>query len=214
HLLNLCLLGGLIGACASSPEATERWTATASTDPITGVERCVVSIPDRRFGSSFSRTGAIYPFVEKNSELGLLVGVSSGGKIRLPTGDIEWRVDDNPHHTLRASDTPSPSIGIPGFNTSGMNQATLKAFEKSMADSAGMIFSVQNGVTAVGGDKATKLLAEMRIGKELRFRSKTAVPSAGLASASTYRTGRIENGELVPFLLDGSFERALADCGL
>lgn len=116
----LGLLGCLVGACASSPNTAGRWTASASSDPITGVQRCVVTIPDRRIGSAFSRTGAIYPFVEQNSELGLMVGVSSGGQIRLPTGDIEWRVDDKPHHTLRAADTPSSGVDVPNVDTSGM----------------------------------------------------------------------------------------------
>ena len=111
----LSLLGCLAGACASSPDATGRWSASTSNDPITGVERCVVTIPDRRFGSAFSRTGVVYPFVEKNSELGLMVGVSSGGQIRLPTGDIEWRVDNNPHHTLRVSSPHSMGHFEVGF---------------------------------------------------------------------------------------------------
>lgn len=213
-IAGLGLLGVLMSACASTPNAQGRWTATASIDPITGVERCVVSIPDRSFGSAFSRTGSLYPYVEQNSELGLMVGVSSGGRIRVPTGDIDWRVDDNPHHTLKAADTPSSGVDIPGASTEGMSEATLEAYEKSMADAEGMVFSIQNGVTAVGGEQAETLLSELRAGTELRFRSKSAAPSAGLVSSATYLTGRFENGELVPFLLDDSLEQALAICGL
>jgi len=213
-LLAVGLAGALAGACATSPGMEGRWTASSSVDPITGVERCVVSIPDRSFGSAFSRTGALYPYVEQNSELGLMVGVSSGGRIRLPTGDIDWRVDDNSHHTLKASDTPSSGVDIPDANTAEMSEAALEAFENSMANAEGMVFSIQNGVTAAGGEKAELLLEELRAGSELRFRSKTAAPSAGLVSSSTYLTGRLEGGELVPFLLDESFERALVTCGL
>lgn len=213
-LLSLGLSGLLIGACATAPNAPGRWTASKSVDPITGVERCVVSIPDRSFGAAFSRTGSLYPFVEQNSELGLLVGASSGGSIRLPTGDIEWRVDDRPHHSLRAVDTPSSGVDLPDASTANMSDGALDAYKQSMADAEGLVFSIQNGVTAAGGDKAIELLAEMREGNELRLRSKTAAPSAGLINSSTYRTGRIENGELVPFLLDLSFETALRTCGL
>lgn len=204
----------VLTACASSSNPSVRWTASGSVDPITGVERCVVSIPDRRFGSAFSRTGYIYPFVEQNSELGLMVGVSAGGQIRFPTGDIEWRVDDNSHHSLKAADTPSTGVDLPQVNTSIMSAATLEVYDQSMADAEGLVFSIQNGVTAVGGEKAIELLDEMRAGSELRLRSKTAAPAAGLVSPSTYRTGRVENGEIVPFLLDESFETALTQCGI
>lgn len=210
----ICLSVCLASACASSPTQSNRWTASASVDPITGVERCVVTIPDRRFGSAFSRTGATYPFVEQNSELGLMVGVSSGGQIRFPTGDIEWRVDNEPYHLLKAADTPSSGVDLPNANTADMTAEALEVYQKSMADAEGMMFSIQNGVTVAGGERAAQLLEEMRAGAELRFRSKAAAPSAGLVSASTYRTGRFENGEFVPFLLDESFERALATCGL
>ena len=210
----ICLLAGALAACASTPETAGRWTASASVDPITGVERCVVTVPDRSFGSAFSRTGSLYPFVEQNSELGLMVGVSSGGRYRLPTGDIDWRVDDNPHHTLKAADTPSTGGTVASVSTEDMSDAQARAYEQSMEDIEGMVFSIQNGVTAAGGEKAEALLAELRAGSELRFRSKGAAPSAGLVSSSTYLTGRFENGQLVPIILDESFEVALRQCGL
>lgn len=210
----VCLLAGALTACASTPETAGRWTASLSTDPITGVERCVVTIPDRSFGSAFSRTGSLYPYVEQNSELGLMIGVSSGGRYRLPTGDIEWRVDDNSHHTLKAADTPSTGETIANVNIEDMSEAQAQAYEQSMDEIEGMVFSIQNGVTAAGGEKAQALLAELRAGSELRFRSKGSAPSAGLVSSSTYLTGRFENGKLVPILLDDSFELALRQCGL
>lgn len=208
------LVAGAITACASTPETATRWIASASVDPITGVERCVVTIPDRSFGSAFSRTGSLYPYVEQNSELGLMVGVSSGGRYRLPTGDIEWRVDDNPHHTLKSSDTPSTGDTIATVSTADMSDAQADAYEQSMDDIDSLVFSLQNGVTAAGGEKAEALLAELRAGSELQFRSKGAAPSAGLVSSSTYLTGRSENGKFVPIILDESFEVALSQCGL
>ena len=72
----------------------------------------------------------------------------------------------------------------------------------------------RHGSNRTNYEKAEALLAELRAGSELRFRSKGAAPSAGLVSSSTYLTGRFENGKLVPILLDESFERALGQCGL
>ncbi|MEC7291116.1 MAG: hypothetical protein VXW22_13585, partial [Pseudomonadota bacterium] len=92
--------------------------------------------------------------------------------------------------------------------------AMRDSFESAMSGAEGAMFSIQNGVTAAGGDTALDLLNEMRAGTELRIRSRTAAPAAGLVSASTYLTGRFENGTLVPFFLDESFARGLESCGL
>ena len=45
---------------------------------------------------SYTRVGALYPFVDQKGAHGLLVGVASGGRIRVPSGDILWRIDEQP----------------------------------------------------------------------------------------------------------------------
>jgi hypothetical protein len=83
------------------------WQVTRSSDPVTGATRCIVAAYDQARGKSFSRTGTLYPIVENSSVHGVLVGVSSGGRFRLPTGDIVWRVDDRPFRTPAAADNPA-----------------------------------------------------------------------------------------------------------
>ena len=204
----------LTAACATTPSNQPVWRASASVDPITSVSRCVVSPPDTDGRGAYSRTGYLYPFVENNSELGLLVGVSSGGPVRMPPGDIVWRVDAEPHRTLRAAQTPS--MGASGFDidTSAMSPEVRQSLEASMAASAGMMSSIQNGITAVDGAEAEEMLAEMRGGSALIYRAASASQNLGLTSSSTQAVGRYTSDGHEPFPLDESFENALAQCGL
>ena len=82
------------------------WSVLRTQDPITGRQTCAVSALDRIGGLRFTKVGILYAVVENNPDAGLLVGISSGGRWRLPVGDIVWRVDDKPYRTLRAMDNP------------------------------------------------------------------------------------------------------------
>lgn len=53
-----------------------RWQVTRTTDPITGRSTCIVAAMDMAGGLSFSRVGALYPFLESNSELGSSVSAA------------------------------------------------------------------------------------------------------------------------------------------
>src|SRR5690606_38699484 len=120
----------------------EVWSVSRTSDPITGVSSCVVTAYDTAAGLKYSRFGFLYPVVENNSKLGLLVGVSSGGKMRLPTGDILWRVDDNPHRTLRAADNPAltGSSMFAGIKTG--NEEADKRVEEAMASTGNLVASM------------------------------------------------------------------------
>lgn len=215
--LSLAVL--LIAAgCASTPTKPQGdWSVSKSSDPVTGVQRCVVAAFDRFGGDRYSRFGRLYPFVESNSALGLLVGVSSGGQYRLPTGDILWRVDDKPFRELKMMDTPA----LPGAASSPAIPATVqgnpqaeKAFQDAMAMTARMTSASVSGVTATSGDKAKEMLAEMLAGKTLIFRGAAAAPAMGLPSSSTNQVGLQTGDGLRPFLFDASFKAGLTECGI
>lgn len=208
------ILAIFAGGCTSTPKERPVWVVSTSVDPITSIGRCVVAPPDTRWGISFTRTGYLYPFVENNSELGLLVGVSSGGPVRVPPGDIVWRVDSAPHRTLSAAETPVMGANTLPIDTSSMTDEMRRSVETSMAASAGMISSIQNGTTAVDGAKAEEILVEMRAGHELVFRAVAASQSLGLTNPSTTAVGRYAGKSQEPFPLDASFEYALQECGL
>lgn len=215
----LSVLGLLfLSACASAPERQGDWSVSRSNDPVTGVSRCVVAATDRFGSDRSSRTGSLYPFVEKNSSIGLLVGVSSGGPYRLPAGDIFWRVDANPFRELKMMDTPAsgPSTqpAIPMPDQARGNPEAERAFNDAMAMASRLTAATASGVTAVSGARAEEMLAELRAGQTLIFRSATAAPSMGLPSAQTNRVGMITDEGLRPFLLDASFSAGLNECGI
>jgi hypothetical protein len=81
---------------------------------------------------SFSPVGLLYPFVENNPDQGVLVGVSSGGRYRMPTGDILWRVDDKPFRTLRAQDNPALPSTLAVANTDVASKAMQDAVALTM----------------------------------------------------------------------------------
>lgn len=209
----------MLGACASTPPTYPGdWSVSRSTDPVTGLERCVVAAVDRLRSDRFSRTGSLYPFVEKNSAIGLLVGVSSGGRFRISPGDIFWRVDANPPKELKMSDTPiagsqsRPDVTMP--TQARGNSEAEKAFEEAMAMSARLTAAMTSGVTAVSGRRAEELLTELRSGRTLLFRSATSAPSMGLPSDQTNRVGVVTSDGQRALLLDASFTAGLAECGI
>lgn len=207
-----------MAGCASTPAHQGDWSVSRSTDPVTGLERCVVAAVDRFGSDRLSRMGSLYPFVEKNSAIGLLVGVSSGGRFRVPPGDILWRVDANAFQELKISDTPTtgtsltPAVPAPA-QVQGSPEAE-KAFQDAMAMSKRLVAAMTSGVTAASGTRAEELLTELRAGHTLIFRSATAAPSMGLPSDQTNRVGMITNDGLRPFQLDASFAAGLAACGI
>lgn len=178
------------------------WTAAQSVDPITGKNSCVVSAYDRAAGMSFTRVGILYPIVEMNSKHGLLVGVSSGGRVRIPSGDILWRVDDLPYRGLKAANNPT--------NRSGTSALPADAAAKLTQD----MLALTTASTVASGDTAWAMLDEMRRGKDLQYRQAEANTAYGLPQSSAQLAGQLTKKGLAPFPLDASFHAALARCGI
>jgi len=116
----------------------------ASSESAAGSETCVVAAYDRGAGLRFSRTGYLYPIVEMHPVHGLLVGVSSGGRFRLPTGDIVWRVDGRPYRELKAANNPaSPSTSFSVPTTAAGDDSASRAMrdtvEQALRMSAGLL---------------------------------------------------------------------------
>ena len=202
------IIAALTAAVLSMPVAAKEkpvWTATRTVDPITGKTSCVIAAYDGGKGLWFTRIGALYPIVEMNSEYGLLVGVSSGGTVRMPTGDIVWRVDDLPYREIRAGANPGVSmVSTPAANT--VTQVTQESLAMARALTATS--------TVASGDTAWAMLAEMRRGSGLQFRQAAVATGYGLPQQQAMATGQITKKGLRPFPLDGSFHAALQSCGL
>ena len=183
------------------------WQVIRTSDPITGATSCVVAAYDRAAGISFSRTGALYPVIENSSTYGLLVGVSSGGRFRVRTGDIIWRVDDCPFRTLKAADNPA------GLNTTALpqNNAVMAIL---VAKQMRLIAAATATSTVASGPAARAMLDELLAGKGLVYRSAVATPAYGLATGAERSVGQITSEGLRPYPLDGSFRASLVTCGI
>lgn len=182
---------------------------------MTGSETCVVAAFDRGAGLRFSRTGYLYPIVELHPIHGLLVGVSSGGRFRLPTGDIVWRVDDRPFRELKAANNPATaatSFSKPAAATGddAASRAMRDTVEQALRMSAGLAATS----TVASGDTAKAMLDEMLSGHSLIFRAAAAVPDYGLPSSRAHEVGQVTKNGLKPFPLDESFRTGLAACGI
>lgn len=201
---------------AHAKRKSDAWQVSHVTDPVTGRSTCVVAAYDRSAGLRYSRTGYLYPLVENHPVHGVLVGVSSGGRFRLPTGDIVWRVDDRAFRELKAAENP-PSAHqtmMPDMSGAVGNDAAARAIREAMDQTMRMSAGMAATSTMASGDTAREMLAEMVSGHSLIFRAAGAVPEYGLPSANTYRVGQITNKGLKPFPLDASFREGLEACGI
>ncbi|QDC37747.1 hypothetical protein [Sphingobium fuliginis] len=207
-------------ACAISPAVAKEkmqrtWQATRTTDPVTGVSRCVVSALDYVGKTRYSRTGFLYPVIENHPQHGLLVGVSSGGRFRLPTGTILWRVDDQPFREVRPEDGPvTTDMSAMPAGLTPQDPVAAKAMADAMAVSGRAIMAATATSSFAMGDTARAMLAELRAGHGLLFRAKAAAADTGLPDSGMYRVGQITKDGLKPLPLDASLASALADCGI
>ncbi|MFK4794225.1 hypothetical protein [Sphingobium sp. ZW T5_29] len=215
-ILTLAAIACAISSVAAKEKIPRTWQASRTTDPVTGVSRCVVSALDYLGKTRYSRTGFLYPVIEKHPEHGLLVGVSSGGRFRLPTGTILWRVDQQLFRELRPEDGPM-TIDMPAAVPSGAapsDSIAAKAMADAMAVTNRMVMSATATSSFAGGETARAMLAELRAGHGLLFRAKAAAADTGLPDSSIYRVGQITKDGLKPVPLDASLASALADCGI
>lgn len=201
----IVIAGFAFSGCATAPGATARWQVIRSSDPITGVTSCVVAAPDQAAGLNFTRSFMLYPIVEKNSQRGLLVGVSSGGQVRVPVGQVLWRVDDRPFRELGRSMTDMAS----DFASGTRSPAETARMQQAMIDQATAYSTVAEGSEAI------EMLREMRAGRSLLFRQKQAAASYGLPGTGASAVGQYSTtGGHEPIPLDASFLAGLNECGI
>lgn len=217
HLTMIAAGAAMLSSTATEAKKKTRevWSVSRTSDPITGNSSCVVTAYDSVGKLKYSRLGFLYPVVENNAKLGLLIGVSSGGTYRVPTGDILWRVDQNPHRTLRAADNPA-LVGSSMFGSLKTGDAeTDKRIEEAMASTGNMVASMTATSTVASGELAREMLDEMVAGQGLIYRQAQAAPAYGLPSGAANKVGQYTTDEgQVPIKLDESFRRGLAECGI
>lgn len=173
----------------------------------------MVSALDYVGKTRYTRTGFLYPVIENHPQHGLLVGVSSGGRFRLPTGTILWRVDEQPFREVRPEDGPmTADMAAMPTGLTPQDPVAAKAMADAVAVSNRMILSATATSSFAMGDSARAMLAELRSGHGLLFRAKAAAADTGLPGSGMYRVGQITKDGLRPVPLDASLAAALAEC--
>ena len=127
-------------------------------------------------GNAYTQVGKFYPFIgQKKGQL--YVGLRSGGTYRIPTGTVQFRIDDNEAFTITPDETPADLI--PG--TVGEAQETQAEMMVNMA-------KILSPYTAATGEKARLIIKQMLGGKLLKFRTiglNQAASSTGEAPLDT-----------------------------
>lgn len=209
------VLGGLVAALSgcTHPQVTylaptaPPWSPTITTDPVTGTTRCVVAAYDRVAATSYTRTGYLYPIVEFHSEHGLLVGVSSGGLIRFPVGDIVWRVDAQPYRELRAIDNPTQIPDAPIAATG--NDAVAASIADTVKLSQRLVANATSTATVASDEKARAMLDEMLADSSLIFRVNRPNTQLGLPTVQEQQVGQWTSEGQRPIPLDATFHQAV-----
>ncbi|MES2302342.1 MAG: hypothetical protein V4521_09765 [Pseudomonadota bacterium] len=203
----LVIIAAIFSTTAQAKKAPPAvWQVMRSADPVTGVTTCAVVASDTAGGLRFTQTGALYPVVEMNSTHGLLVGVSSGGRLRLPVGDILWRIDDHPHRVVKAADNPAlagQASEVPAATVEALTAQTMRMVQAMTATS-----------TMAGGAAAREMLDEMLAGQTLLFRSASTALQIGIPDYSALRAGQVTAKGIRPYPLDASFRAGLVACGI
>lgn len=208
-LASLALIAVTFSPGADAKKRAAAWQVVRAADPITRASTCAVVASDYVGKTRFTQIGALYPVVEMNSTYGLLVGVSSGGRFRLPTGDIIWSVDERPHRQIRAADNPSQHKAV---TTPPVPRATVEELTEYAKRLTQQMTATS---TMASGAKAREMLDEMLAGQSLLFRAEGSGPQTGLPDYSALVAGqRNEKGDLKPIPLDGSFREGLRVCGM
>ena len=207
YILSL-LTFSLIGCASTTPKV--QWVASIQFDRFTDITTCTVSTGSLYTGSSvFTYTNHLYPFIEVvNNDL--RVGVKSGGKYKVPVGDVQLRIDNNKAWTISMSETP---VNVKPNTTMNSQLELMTEYAKNLPKEQKKLIvdSYKTAMSATGkmlspftlttGDKAKAILNEMLNGKALIFRTLGFGLIAGNTAGST--------GE---FLLDGSLKVALEKC--
>ncbi|SFU98420.1 hypothetical protein [Halomonas korlensis] len=190
------------GCAINQPAPDIKWIAQYSTDEFTDESTCRVTVGSRYTSRNiYTYTGALYPFVEsKGGEL--RVGVMSGGKAKIPVGEVQLRIDQNPAWNIGINETPADLV--PSQDIPEPYQAQLSDEQREMVAStyrATMKHTAQamSPYTATTGEKAEAILRQMLDGNELIYRS------VGLNQPGS-GTGEYD--------LDASLNEALARCGI
>lgn len=205
----LCLAFALAGCAGHGGPAPSKWIASKSIDRFSDEELCRVWPRDAAIDNGIvaARLGvrlSLYPFVERRKS-GLRVGLVSAG-VKIPAGEVQIRIDKNSAWTISTAETPVDSEGVnsEAFSSrlQGMaanNPALKNALAGTSLGAATAMNQAMSPYTAATGEKAEKILGEMKAGI-------VAIYQRVGANQPNSTTGEI--------LLGAEFLSSLAECGI
>jgi hypothetical protein len=163
------VLAALLAACATSPPESRplvrgnQWVAVIKKDEFTDVVTKYVTVGEPSFlGSSYTVAMHFYPFIGTESGM-LYVGIRSGGRIRVPTGAVQIRVDDHAAWTIDVAETPVTLVP----KSTATSAATPGVSSEILAN----IARASSPFTATTGQKAHDIIKQMLAGKVIKFRT-------------------------------------------
>lgn len=135
-----------------------------------------------------------------NGTYGLLVGVSSGGRFRLPSGDILWAVDNLQYRALRSAENPGAATSSPATPPTTPEALTAWTMQLARRDRHQHDGERREGAGNAGRDVEGTL---------------AAVPAGRLPDYCALAAGQVnEKGQLKPIPLDASFRDGLSACNI
>ena len=177
----------VLTACSNPHVANGGWFSKKKIDEFTDKSTCSISI-----GSFYTRSSvytysySYYPFIDViDNEV--RVGVKSEGRFKLAVGDVQFRIDNNEAWTISSSETPITHTNSNSQASAIQNEAYNR------------VMQIMSPFTVATGDKALKIIDQMRNGSVLKYR----IIGANQPGSTT--------GE---YKLDQSFITALKQCGI
>jgi hypothetical protein len=196
-LLSVLVL--FLSACAST-----NWSAKNYQDEFTDQKTCRV-VYGTDFGKGIVKgMGGIhyYPFIEIGPD-GVVFGIHNDYDV--PVGDVQIRVDGNSFIAISQSETPlrlsSSAYEIDTSYMKDIEGIDAEAMQNSMNATMENVQKMSSPYTATTGEKAEKIISELRVGKMMKMR----IIGFGVNSAAS-TTGEYALGE--------EFRQALAGCGI
>jgi hypothetical protein len=177
--------------CVTVPAPNQHnWIPVVKVDEFTGVKTSFATAGTE--AGNMTRPGVLYPFVGVLPDGEIIVGLRSGGKFRVPVGNVQLRIDDHPAWDISMLESA-------GVGRADKPAAAGASIEAAIAQVQALSYGV-TPYTAARGDKAKAILAQLLSGKKLKFRQ----APGGLGMQPT--TGEIE--------LNGSLRNALLQIGV
>ena len=200
-------LGLMMAGCASGPSAPlKNWFSTTKTDPFTDARICTVETRQGLVSTLALTQLLYYPYVEKRGD-DVRVGMIAGGQYKIPVGRIQLRVDNHEAWTIETGETPVDMGTVNAQQIAATMRSATPAtpsaqqqnYEATATAMANSINQAMSPYTVTTGEKARRIIEQMRTGRQLIFRTLGANQPAS----------SMGNADLGP-----EFNAALAQCGI